>query len=249
MTAADAAMQALRKELSELQVRVTELGEENLVLRRICNENGIQYEERLAALGHKRYFAHLRAAYPIERKVAASDVLGAIPIVRGISGCAGSVFCTGLIARRFFVAFTQLTAQLPWRFGGQLRATLEGPIVVPRNTVYSLAVLRSGRLASGSSDRTIKIWALATGALVATLEGHRAAVSSLAVLEGGRLASGSSDCMIKIWNLATGACVATMEGHRRQVNCLAVLEGGRLASGSADEAIKIWDSALSDVLR
>merc|ERR1719191_648477 len=96
----------------------------------------------------------------------ASDILGAAPIVRGIAACAGSVMCTGLIARCFFVAFTQLTAQLPWRFGGRLSATFKG---FGDDEVLSLVVLEGGRLASGSpNDPRIKIWELATGACVAT---------------------------------------------------------------------------------
>ena len=66
----------------------------------------------------------------------------------------------------------------------------------------SLAALEGGRLASGSTDGMIKIWDLATGACVATLEGHEETVCSLAVLAGGRLASGSSDEKIKIWDSA-----------------------------------------------
>merc|ERR1719375_2566729 len=89
----------------------------------------------------------------------------------------------------------------------------------------------------------IKIWDLATGVCVATLEGHGDAVRSLAVLAGGRLASASDDWMIKIWDLATHTCVATLEGHEETVEFLVVLADGRLASASADRMIKIWDLA------
>ena len=68
--------------------------------------------------------------------------------------------------------------------------------------VYSFAVLEGGRLTSASTDRTIKIWNVATGACLATLKGHASGVSSLAVLEGGKLASGSDDEKIKIWDSA-----------------------------------------------
>ena len=72
------------------------------------------------------------------------------------------------------------------------------------DSVLCLAVLEGGRLASGSADQMIKIWNLATGVCVATLEGHGGTVYSLAVLEGGRLASGSVDIFdnIKIWDAA-----------------------------------------------
>ena len=63
-------------------------------------------------------------------------------------------------------------------------------------------MLEGGRLASGSRDQKIKIWNVATGACLATLEGHEGDVISLAGLEGGKLASGSFDMKIKIWDSA-----------------------------------------------
>ena len=81
MTAEDMTIQALRKEVSELRLRLKELGEENRDLREICSENGIQYMERLAARRHKRYFAQLCDKHAIGTTTTASDVLGAAPIV------------------------------------------------------------------------------------------------------------------------------------------------------------------------
>jgi WD40 repeat protein len=108
--------------------------------------------------------------------------------------------------------------------------------------VTALAVLPDGRLASGSDDRTIKLWDLATGQLKATLAGHCGSVRALAVLPDGRLASGSFGA-IKLWDLATGQLKANLEGHSGPVNALAVLPDGRLASGSDDQTIKLWDPA------
>jgi hypothetical protein len=69
-----------------------------------------------------------------------------------------------------------------------------------------------GRLASGSYDKTVKVWDAATGACVQTLEGHGDRVTSVAFsADGGRLASGSYDKTVKVWDAATGACVQTLE--------------------------------------
>ena len=46
MTAEDMTTQALREEVSELTLRLKELGEENRDLREICNENDIRYRFR-----------------------------------------------------------------------------------------------------------------------------------------------------------------------------------------------------------
>ena len=128
MTAEDMTMQALRTELSELRLRLEELGDENRDLRELCDERDIQYAERLASRRHKRHFEDLCEKHPHGRTAIASDLLGAAPIVRGIAACAGSVLRTGLIARCFFAAFAHLTAQaqFSWRFGGRLSATFEG---------------------------------------------------------------------------------------------------------------------------
>ena len=125
MTAEEATIQALRQEVAELQLRVEELGAENHDLRELCDEKGVPYKDRLAARLHSRCFAKRCVAHPLGATATASDVLGAPPIARGIAEHAGAVLCTGLIARCFFAAFTQLTALFPWKFGYRVSATFD----------------------------------------------------------------------------------------------------------------------------
>ena len=49
-----------------------------------------------------------------------------------------------------------------------------------------------GRLASGSFDKTIRLWEVTSGAETARLEGHSSAVSALCLLPDGRLAAGTT---------------------------------------------------------
>jgi WD40 repeat protein/ankyrin repeat protein len=120
---------------------------------------------------------------------------------------------------------------------------LENPLALTGHTsrVNCLTVLLDGKLASGSSDDTIKIWGARQGKYEAILTGHKSEVKCLTMLPDGRLASGSNDTTIKIWDVKQGKCEATLTGHTHWVFCLTVLPDGKLASCSYDTTIKIWD--------
>ncbi|MFM6471889.1 MAG: trypsin-like peptidase domain-containing protein, partial [Dolichospermum sp.] len=91
-------------------------------------------------------------------------------------------------------------------------------------------------LASGSDDKTIKIWDGRTGNLLGTLSGHSDWVWSVAWSPDGRtLASGSDDKTIKIWDGRTGNLLRTLSGHSNLVRSVAWSpDGSTLASGSSD---------------
>jgi len=102
---------------------------------------------------------------------------------------------------------------------------------------------------SGSGDRTVKVWDLASGACAQTLEGHSSVVRSVAVA-GAHIVSGSGDTTIKVWDLASGACVLTLDGHSDAVWSVALSSDGKqIVSGSSDSTVKVWDLASGACVR
>ena len=118
--------------------------------------------------------------------------------------------------------------------------------------VNSVAFSPDGRtIASGSDDRTIKLWDAASGRELRTLEGHTNAVFSVAFSPDDRtIASGSWDHTIKLWDAASGRELRTLQGHTGKVDSVVFSPDGRtIASGSWDNTIKLWDAASGRELR
>ncbi|MER5383196.1 trypsin-like peptidase domain-containing protein [Streptomyces sp. NPDC002688] len=112
--------------------------------------------------------------------------------------------------------------------------------------VYAVAFSHDGRtLATGSADRTVRLWDPATGKTHAILKGHTGQVTSLAFSPDGRtLATGSADRTVRLWDAATGRTRATLEGHKAEVYTVAFSPDGRtLASGGVDRTVRLWDAA------
>ncbi|MDM3857430.1 MAG: hypothetical protein PT120_21700 [Aphanizomenon gracile PMC649.10] len=130
--------------------------------------------------------------------------------------------------------------------GISLQKTLNGHSDLVRSVAYS----PDGQtLASGSGDKTIKLWDVKTGNLLQTLTGHSDLVLSVAYSPDGQtLASEGDD--IKLWNVKTGKLLQTLEGHSSSVWSVAYSPDGQtLASGSKDNTIKLWNVKTGNLLQ
>ncbi|BBD61387.1 protein kinase [Nostoc sp. HK-01] len=129
---------------------------------------------------------------------------------------------------------------------------LERTLTGHSNPVDSVAFSPDGNtLASGSYDKTIKLWNLTTGEQIRTFSGHFHTVISVVFSPDGKtLASGSWDETIKLWNLATGEQIHTLKEHSDIVMSVAFSpDGNTLASGSSDTTIKLWNLATGEQIR
>ncbi len=118
--------------------------------------------------------------------------------------------------------------------------------------VHSVSFSSDGQiLASGSKDKTIKLWDVKTGKELRTLSGHGDGVSSVSFSSDGQiLASGSKDKTIKLWDVKTGKELRTLKGHSDGVISVSFSpDGHTLASGSKDKTIKLWDVKTGKELR
>jgi WD40 repeat protein len=145
------------------------------------------------------------------------------------------------------------------------RAAPEAPALVPRRAtltppgtglirtikgheagVRAVAVLPDGKRAlTGSSDRTARLWDLASGKELQRFEGHEAGVWAVAVLpDGKRALTGSYDRTARLWDLASGEQLAVFTADGA-ISCLAVTPDGRLAvAGDALGRIHVLEIRL-----
>jgi WD40 repeat protein len=97
-------------------------------------------------------------------------------------------------------------------------------------------------VASGSGDKTIKLWEVAAAPPQQTIEGHFNWIKALVISPNSELvASGSTDQTVKLWRTAEGTLQQTLKGHSDWVNVIAFSPDGNLvASGSDDHTVKLW---------
>ena len=96
-------------------------------------------------------------------------------------------------------------------------------------------------LASGSRDRTIRLWDAATSEHLKTLTGHNSNIHSIAFSPDERMLASGSDGEIRLWNASTGQYLQTLAEYTSGVSSVAFSVDGRILAGGSDGEILLWD--------
>ncbi|PPQ79398.1 hypothetical protein CVT25_002668 [Psilocybe cyanescens] len=135
--------------------------------------------------------------------------------------------------------------------GGAVRGELKliGTCKGHKRGVWTVRFGRAERvLATGSGDKTVKLWSLDDYSCLRTFEGHTNSVLRVDFLNAGlQLVSTGSDGLVKLWNIREEECTATLDNHEDKVWALAVSSDERtIVSGAADSVVTFWEDCTEE---
>ncbi|KIR56075.1 U3 small nucleolar RNA-associated protein 13 [Cryptococcus gattii Ru294] len=117
-----------------------------------------------------------------------------------------------------------------------------------RRGVWTVRFSRNDKVvASGSADRTVKLWSLDDFTCLKTFEGHTNSVLRVDFLSHGQqLVTSASDGLVKLWNIKEEECIKTLDNHEDKIWALAhSSDESTLLSAGADSLLTIWhDTSL-----
>ncbi|WP_438024701.1 AAA family ATPase [Sorangium sp. So ce233] len=117
-----------------------------------------------------------------------------------------------------------------------------------RDAVLDGAISPDGRLlVTASLDGTLKVWDLATGRLLSTLEDR--SVACCAISPDGQRVVSASDDGLRVGYLLAGQHLSTIEGTSHGIACCAISpDGQRVVSASRARTLRVWDAVTGQLL-
>ncbi len=111
------------------------------------------------------------------------------------------------------------------------------------SAVFSVAFAPDGKtLATGSNDKTVKLWDAETGQPIRDLPMTGARVASVVFTRDGTSLLGASGPNILVWDANAGTLSRTITGHEKPVQALALDQTGELLiSASHDGTVRTWN--------
>ncbi|KAJ4485756.1 U3 small nucleolar RNA-associated protein [Lentinula aciculospora] len=103
-------------------------------------------------------------------------------------------------------------------------------------------------LATGSGDKTVKLWNIDDFSCVKTFEGHTNSVLRVDFLNAGmQMVSSASDGLVKLWNVREEECMSTLDNHEDKVWALAISADEKtIISGAADSVVTFWEDCTEE---
>ncbi|KAM4531760.1 transducin beta-like protein 3 [Odontesthes bonariensis] len=174
----------------------------------------------------------------------------------------GSISCSRMKAS-FVVTGSQDCTVKVWDLPAEFSTTgAEIQQLTPRATekahdkdVNSVAISPNDKLlASGSQDRTAKLWSLTgegTLGLLGVFRGHRRGIWAVCFSPVDQvLATSSADGTTKLWSLQDFSCLKTFEGHDASVlKVIFVSRGTQLLTSGSDGLVKLWTIKTNECVK
>ncbi|CAI5725387.1 unnamed protein product [Hyaloperonospora brassicae] len=145
------------------------------------------------------------------------------------SGCRSAIATTSTLPHNYSVSSAECLATLASPNGGD---------------VYSVNLHPSEtHLVTGGYDQSVRLWDIATGAVVKTFRGHFASVCDIQFNRHANfVVSASKDGTIRLWDILSGLCVHTLRQTLGEVTSISMASNGyTLLSGSRNNSNRLWD--------
>uniref|UniRef100_A0A671N5F9 SWIM-type domain-containing protein n=1 Tax=Sinocyclocheilus anshuiensis TaxID=1608454 RepID=A0A671N5F9_9TELE len=177
----------------------------------------------------------------------------------GHSNAVGSVACSRL-KKGFLVSGSQDCTIKMWDLPDPLPDVGCEPVLMTARLterahdkdVNSVTISPNDKLlASGSQDRTAKLWSLVDMSLLGVFRGHSRGVWCVQFSPVDQvLATASADGSIKIWSIQEFSCLRTFEGHDASVlKVIFVSRGTQLVSSGSDGLVKLWTIKTNECVK
>ncbi|XP_011503744.1 PREDICTED: transducin beta-like protein 3 [Ceratosolen solmsi marchali] len=171
-----------------------------------------------------------------------------------------AVGCVALsqIEIKFFVSVSQDFCLKLWDLpenlsytGTEVSLNAINTVMAHQKDINSVVVSPNDKLiATGSQDKTAKLWSAENLQQLGVFRGHRRGVSCVRFSPIDQvLATSSADCTIKLWSLNELNCLKTFEGNESTVLKMEFLSRGmQIISSGGDGLLKLWNIKSSECI-